>query len=246
MRYLEERGCGVDILGQVKVPIVPAAILFDLLTGDSSVRPGPEEGYKACMAATEGAVEEGSVGAGTGAAVAKVYGRQWAVKGGVGTASCRMDEDVVVGALVAVNAFGDIVNPSTGETIAGPRNPRGEGFLKTVELLKGGKDLGAPHPGNTTIGVIATNACLTKQEANKVAQVAQDGLAQAIRPCHTMVDGDALFVVALGRDEERRRDVVRLGAIATEVVAESILRAVTKAEGLGGIPAVRELRAVRC
>jgi L-aminopeptidase/D-esterase-like protein len=246
MRYLEERGRGVDILGIVKVPIVPAAILFDLSIGDPKVRPGVDEGYKACLAATDEQVAEGSVGAGTGAAVAKVFGRQWSVKGGVGTASHMIDENIVIGAIVAVNAFGDVVNPATGETIAGPRDPNGKGFLSTVELLKGGKDLGTPHPGNTTIGVVATNACLDKGEANKVAQVAHDGLARAIRPCHTMVDGDALFAISLARDPEVRTDVVRLGTVAAEVVAEAIIRAVMEAESLGGTSTVRELRGAAC
>jgi L-aminopeptidase/D-esterase-like protein len=241
MRYLEEQGCGIDILGIVKVPIVPAAILFDLSTGNPKVRPGAQQGYAACLEASNSEVGEGSVGAGTGAAVAKIFGRQWAIKGGIGTASRRIDEGIVVGAIVAVNAFGDVVDPKTGDTIAGPRDPEGKGLLSTVQLLKGSRDVGSPHPGNTTIGVIATNACLNKVEINKIAQVAHDGLAHAIRPCHTMVDGDALFALSLSRDEEQRRDTVRLGILAAEAVAEAIVRAVMKAETLGGTLAVSDL-----
>ena len=242
MRYLEERGHGLDILGIVKVPIVPAAILFDLAIGDPKIRPGVEEGYKACVVATDNRVDEGSVGAGTGATVAKILGRQWVVKGGLGTASQSIGDDIVVGAIVAVNAFGDVVNPATGETIAGPRDPDGKGLLSTVELLKSGKDLGDPHPGNTTIGVVATNACLNKEGVNKLAQVSHDGLARAIRPCHTMVDGDTLFAVSLTKDGGPRVDMVRLGAVAADVVAKAIVRAVTEAESLGGIPAVKDMR----
>jgi len=174
MRYLEERGCGFDT--QVaRVPIVPAAILFDLALGDPTVRPDAEAGYRACLAATAGPVEEGSVGAGTGATVGKLLGLRCAMKGGLGTASLTIPGGIVVAAIVAVNALGDVLDWRTGEILAGARRTDG-GFLDSVQAIKGGAAQGAtPAFGNTTLGVVATNAALSKEEANKVAQLACDG-----------------------------------------------------------------------
>ncbi|TET40066.1 MAG: peptidase S58 family protein [Dehalococcoidia bacterium] len=239
MRYLEERGYGFDV-GVAKVPIVPAAILFDLRLGSSKVRPGPEEGYQACLAATNGPVAEGSVGAGTGATVGKILGPERMTKSGLGTASQRLG-NITIGAIVAVNAFGDVVDPESGEVIAGPRNIEHGGFFRTIDIMKRIKESKSPIPTNTTIGVVATDALLNKEQVNKVAQMAHDGLARAIRPAHTMVDGDAIFVLSTGKGGEGE-DVTIIGSIAAEVVATAIVRAVRQAEGLVGIPAAGEVR----
>jgi len=247
MRYLEERGIGFKA-GPATVPIVPAAILFDLNLITHQVRPGPEEGYKACLASSSEGVEEGSVGAGTGATVGKALGMMRAVKGGVGTASLELREDIVVGAIVAVNAYGGVVDHRTGKVIVGPRREDGKGFYDPVELLIGG-DVGEGQVSpvaNTTIGVVATNANLTREQAHYLARVSHDGLALTIRPCHTIRDGDTIFALATGRapanpDSRRVDQMTRLGAAAVEVVAQAVLRAVYVADGLGGVPSLREL-----
>ena len=237
MRYLEERGFGYDTV-VAKVPIVPAAIIFDLAIGSSKVRPGVEEGYKACLAASDKEVAEGCVGAGTGATVGKALGMDRAIKSGLGTVSQEIAGGVIIAALVVVNAFGDIVDFKTGNVLAGVRNPQGKGFLKTTEILSGGYDVQNPLAVNTTLGVVATNARLNKEQANKVAQMAQDGLARAIEPSHTMYDGDTMFALSLG---EKSADVTMLGSVAAEVVATAIIRAVLQAETLAGIPAVKDV-----
>ena len=237
MRYLEEKGYGFDT-GVAKVPIVPAAILFDLRLGSAKVRPGPNEGYKACLAASTGPVAEGCVGAGTGATVGKILGPERMTKSGLGTASQRLG-NATVGAIVAANAFGDVVDPDTGKIIAGPRDIEKSGFLNTIEIMKKSKESLSSLPTNTTIGVVATDASLDKEQVNKMAQLAHDGLARTIRPAHTMVDGDAMFALATGK--EGPGDVTMLGAIAAEVVAAAIVRAVTQAEGLAGIPAAKDI-----
>jgi len=245
MRYLEERGIGFR-MGNIVVPIVPAAILFDLGLVSSKVRPGAEEGYRACLAASS-KVAEGTVGAGTGATVGKALGMERAVKGGIGTASVRLENGLVIGALAAVNAAGGIVDPETGRIIAGPRREDGKGFHDTVELMAQGRipsrQAAASARANTTLGVIATNAPLSKEQANKLAERAQDGMAMAIRPCHTMGDGDLVFALATGTWEGtlERGQLTRLGAVAAQVMSRAILRAVTEATGLGGVPSVREL-----
>ncbi|MFQ5987312.1 MAG: P1 family peptidase [Dehalococcoidia bacterium] len=239
MRYLEERGYGFDV-GVVKVPIVPAAILFDLFLGSSKVRPGAEEGYQACLAASSGQVAEGSVGAGTGATVGKILGPERMTKSGLGTASQRLG-NITIGAIVAVNAFGDVIDPESGEVIAGPRNIEQGGFFRTIDIMERIKESKRPIPTNTTIGVVATDAPLSKEQVNKVAQMAHDGLARAVRPAHTMVDGDAIFVLSTGNGGEGE-DVTIIGSIAAEVVATAIVRAVRQAEGLVGIPAAGEVR----
>jgi L-aminopeptidase/D-esterase-like protein len=236
MRYLEERGFGHETSAG-KVPIVPAAIIFDLNIGDSKIRPGANEGYQACLAANNNEVAEGCVGAGTGAAVGKILGLERAVKSGLGTASQKIAGDIVVAALIVVNAIGDVIKPGTGEILAGPRKPEGGGFLSTSELWKG-ESKGAVPPFNTVIGVVATNAKLSKAAASRLARVAQVGIARTIDPCHTMYDGDALFVLSSG---EREADVSALGAVATEVVAEAIVRAIQKAETLAGVPAAKDV-----
>ena len=236
MRYLEERGFGYETSAG-KVPIVPAAIIFDLNIGDSKSRPGANEGYQACLAAAVGKVTEGCVGAGTGATVGKILGLDRAVKSGLGTASQRIARDVVAAALVVVNAVGDVIEPGTGKILAGPRGPDGRGFLSTSELWKGDFVEAVP-PSNTVIGVVATDAKISKTEANKLARVAQVGIARTIDPCHTMYDGDALFALSLG---EKEADLSALGAAAAAVVAEAIVRAVQEAQTLAGVPAAKDV-----
>jgi L-aminopeptidase/D-esterase-like protein len=236
MRYLEERGFGYETSAG-RVPIVPAAIIFDLNIGDSGIRPGASEGYQACLAATDIEVAEGCVGAGTGATVGKVLGMERAVKSGLGTASQKIAGDIVVAALMVVNAVGDVIEPGTGKMLAGPRKPDESGFLSTSELLKGELEEAVP-PFNTVIGVVATDAKLNKIEANKLARVAQVGIARTIDPCHTMYDGDALFALSSG---DKDADVNALGAAAAEVVAEAIIRAIRSAEALVGLPAATDV-----
>jgi len=246
MRYLEERGVGFDAR-VAKVPIVPAAILFDLDLGDPSARPGAAMGYAACQSAADGPVAEGCVGAGTGASVGKVLGPKRAMKSGLGSASATLGGGLVIGALIAVNAFGDVVDPATGEILAGARKLRSEELADTLATMKTfiGKAVlrfasfdRLRTTSSTVIGVVATNARLSKEEANKVAQMAQDGLARAVRPVHTMFDGDTFFALATG---DKRADVNLVGAYAAEVVAEAIARGVRAAESAGGLPAYRDL-----
>jgi L-aminopeptidase/D-esterase-like protein len=235
MRYLEEQGIGFDV-GVAKVPIVPAAILFDLAIGRADVRPGPGSGYAACEAAIRGPVAEGNVGAGTGATVGKMMGVGLAMKSGLGTASQVIGE-LAVGALAAVNALGDVVNPATGQVLAGARSPTGEGFADSLTLVKAG--LAQASAGqSTTLGVVATNAALNKAQARKVAQMAHDGLARTIRPVHTPFDGDTIFALSTG---DLPVDVGLVGAIAAETLAQAVVRAVQAAQSLHGIPAMRDL-----
>jgi L-aminopeptidase/D-esterase-like protein len=239
MRWLEEQGIGFNV-GIGVVPIVASAVLFDLNIGRSDVRPGPEAGYAACQSADSGPVSQGCVGAGTGATVGKLLGPGLATKSGLGTAARRIFGGVTVGALVAVNAFGDVVDPANGELIAGPRGP--EGFINTVDRLHGDlSETTLTFPTNTTLVVVATDTVLTKEAANKIAQMAHDGLAQVIRPAHTMLDGDTVFVLATARRVDTSVDISALGAVAASVVAEAVVRAVHHATSLAGIPALRDL-----
>lgn len=242
MRYLEEQGIGFDT-GVAKVPIVAEAVLFDLAIGSATVRPDAAAGYAACRAAQSGPVEEGCVGAGTGATVGKLFGPAGATKCGLGTASAQIGGGVVVAAIVAVNAFGDVVDPKTGTILAGTRDPQTGAFVDTMRMLHGdlGGFTGAFFGSNTTIGVVATNARLTKEGANKVAQMAHDGFAMAIRPVHTMWDGDTIFALATG---EKEADVSVVGAVAAQVMARAIVRAAQKATTLAGVPAAAALRQV--
>ncbi|HET9949542.1 MAG TPA: P1 family peptidase [Longimicrobiales bacterium] len=241
MRWLDERDIGYRVGSRV-VPIVVGAILYDLgLEGNRKIRPGPECGYAAADAASSDALAEGSVGAGAGATVGKLGGGR-SMKGGFGTASITLPSGLTVGAAVAVNAVGDVVDPATGEIVAGALDERGR-FLDVRVLLRSGNRAQAPGANdgaNTTIGVVATNAALTKAQATKVAQMAQDGLARAIYPAHTTGDGDIMFALATGR-WTGEPDVTLIGALAADVVAEAILRAVRLAEGLPGIPSVSDL-----
>ncbi|MSP13721.1 MAG: peptidase S58 family protein [Chloroflexi bacterium] len=242
MHFLEERGWGFDV-GVAKVPIVPAAILFDLAIGRADIRPAAPQGYLACQAATDGPVDEGSVGAGTGATVGKLLGAQFAMKGGLGSASLTLSNGVVVAALAAVNALGDVVDPATGKILAGTRQPGSENFLNSTDTMiyAAGRAGGAApqtRPGvNTTLAVVATNAQLTKVQASQVARMAHDGLARAIRPVHTMFDGDTVFALSLGT---AAADLSVIGVAAAEVVAQAIIRAVKTASSLHGISAWRD------
>ncbi len=237
MRYLEERGFGHQT-SVAMVPIVPAAIIFDLNIGNSKVRPGAEEGYQACLDASDKGVAEGCVGAGTGATVGKILGIERATKGGLGTASQQIGSGIIVAVLAVVNAVGDISNYKTGKLVAGPREEHNKGFLCTAELLKHAYKMQDGLGNNTVLGVVATNAYLTKAQVNKLAQMAQDGIARAINPSHTMHDGDVIFALSYGT---KAADVTVLGSIAADLVADAILRAVEKAETLGGIPAIKEV-----
>jgi L-aminopeptidase/D-esterase-like protein len=244
MRFLEEKNIGYDT-GVARVPIVPAAAIFDLAVGSAKVRPNADAGYRACVAATSGAVAEGRVGAGTGASVGHLLGPKFTSPGGLGTVSQQIGKGVIVGALVVVNAFGDVVDPRTGEILAGTRKPVGGvrtlsslltrqateipatdesvRWLDSASAIKSGVAQTVLAHTHTTIGVVATNAALTKEQANLVAMMAHDGLARAIRPAHTLYDGDALFVLSAGKKEG---DMTAIGHTAAEVVAEAIVRAV--------------------
>jgi len=243
MRYLDERGIGFKVVSHgipVTVPIVPAAVLIDLgVGGNPKVRPDAECGYQAAVAATDAPVTEGSVGAGAGATVGKLAGYQRAMKGGLGTAALHMPDGLVVAAIVAVNALGDVIDPDTGAVVAGVRTPDGRGLADARVLLHDERTAPGPLGGNTTIGVVATNRALTKIQATKIAQMAQDGLARAIYPVHTPADGDTIFALSTGVDTGPV-DVGRIGALAADVMAEAILRAVKQATGLPGYPAVRD------
>ncbi len=244
MRWLDERGIGVPV-GPVRVPIVPAAILFDLWVGDATIRPDAAAGYAACQAASSAPPAEGSVGAGAGAAVGKLFGIERAMKGGIGSASIEIG-GVTVAALIAVNAVGDVIDPASGAVVAGARTADGTALLGSAQaLLRGELPPQFDAGGATTIGVIATDAALTKAEATKLAQMAHDGLARCINPVHTMSDGDTLFALATGRATARPH-LTLLGVAAAEVTARAVLRAVRQAQGLAGaglptLPAAREM-----
>ena len=240
MQYLEERGVGFKA-GPTVVPHVAGAILFDLTVGDPRARPTRAMGYQACLNAKPGPVEEGNVGAGTGASVGKLFGIAQAMKGGVGSASVRVGEGVV-GALVAVNAAGDVRDPETGQLLAGARDtPDGRRLVNTAsELRHGTPPPGFGSPQHTTIGVLATNCRLSKPEATKVEQWGMLGLARALSPPHTAVDGDALFCLSVG---DVSAELTAVGLAAAEAVAQAIVRAIKAAASLPGLPAWRDLSA---
>jgi L-aminopeptidase/D-esterase-like protein len=241
-RYLYEKKIGFETR-VAKVPIVPGAIIFDLGVGNRpDIWPTADCGYRAAMAASDGAVSEGNVGAGAGATVGK-SGGGGPMKGGLGTASISVPSDgntaLIVGAVVAVNAVGDIIDPNTGAVVAGVRSADGKRFADARKLLRSGRPPQIKAAQNTTIGVVATNARLTKVQATKVAQMAHDGLARAIYPAHTMGDGDAIFALATGQIDNS--DVSRIGALAAEAMADAIVRAVRAAESIPGFPAARDM-----
>lgn len=247
MRYLEEQKIGYQT-GVAKIPIVPAAILYDLNIGDPNIRPTPEMGYLACQNASNSAPEQGSIGAGTGATVGKLLGMGRATKAGIGTASIDIGGGVKVGAIIAVNAIGEVIDPSNGSIIAGVRAKKGtayhEGeplFSESLEIMKGiaGRTLlGLAEKANTVIGVVATNAKLDKASCTKMAQMAHNGLVRCIRPANTMHDGDTIFALSTGK---RKANINIVGAFAAQAVQRAILNAVFSATSLGGIPAISEL-----
>lgn len=237
MQYLEAQGIGFHV-GLTVVPHVAGAILFDLNVGDYQARPNRTMGYQACLSAKPGPVDEGNVGAGTGATVGKLFGIARAMKGGVGTTGVKVGE-LVVGALVAVNALGDVRDPETGQLLAGARDSaNGRKLIDSAKALRRGAPLAGFAPQHTTIGVIATNCRLTKPEATKVAQLAMLGFARALSPPHTAVDGDALFCLSMG---EVRADLTTVGLAAADAVAYAIARAVKAAASLPGLPAWKDL-----
>ncbi|QBD81982.1 peptidase S58 family protein [Ktedonosporobacter rubrisoli] len=231
MRYLEEHNIGLEV-GVARVPIVPAAALFDLPFGSAKIRPDAAAGYRACTQATAEATDQGNIGAGTGATVGKTHHPSLAMKGGLGSASTKLADGTIVGAIVAVNAWGNIIDPQTQQIIAGSRSnaaPSAEAPL-------------ANPFGNTTIAVVATSASLNKEEINKVAQMAHNGLALAIRPAHTMFDGDTVFALALGAKKQEQSplalyQVSMIGAAAAATLARAVVKAVRNASDLHGIPA---------
>jgi L-aminopeptidase/D-esterase-like protein len=239
MRVLEERKIGL-VVGPARVPIVPAAALFDLRVGDGTIRPDAAAGEAAARAARSGPVAEGNVGAGAGATVGKLFGTDRAMKAGLGTASVRRPDGVVVGAIVAVNAVGDVVDPETGALIAGTRGPDGR-LYGTVRAMLEGRTIDAPVGGHTVIGVLATDVRLDKGQATRVARMAHDGLARVIRPAHTPRDGDTLFVLSTGARVIAEPEMV-VGALAAEAVARAIVRGVLAARGLPGLPSSEDLR----
>ena len=245
MRYLEEQGIGFHLGNQI-IPIVPAAILYDLPVGVSHgnehVRPDAAAGYAACKAASNGPVAEGSIGAGAGATIGKYFGPRSMMKSGIGSAGMTIgNTGIIVAAIVAVNAVGDIRDPATGRIIAGARKPDGSGFIDTMARLREGHSATIESGSNTTIGVVATNAIFDKAQMTKIAQMAHDGLARAVNPVHTTMDGDTIFAASIGAAKAPMDHGV-IGAIAAEVMTEAVLRAVKLATGLPGIPAYRDLR----
>jgi L-aminopeptidase/D-esterase-like protein len=233
MKYLEERGFGLG-RGHVRIPSVPTAAVFDLMIGKSEKRPDETMGYQACLNAVEGGVEEGSVGAGTGATVGKFYGIGRAMKGGVGTSWRGLRSGLIVNALVVVNAFGDVRDPKTGHVLAGARRTEaGKAFADTYGLYSRGTKRPVPAFQNTTLAVIITNARLDKTSASLVARLGQTGLTRVISPAHTRYDGDIVFSLASG---EIDADPHTVGVLGQEALMEAIVRAVTLAKGLGGIP----------
>jgi len=239
-QYLFEKKIGYPTRA-ANVPIVPGAILYDLNIGDKpQIWPTADCGYRASQSASDGPVAEGNVGAGAGATIGKSGGGGGPMKGGMGTASITLADGLVVAALVAVNAVGDVVDPATGKVVAGVRSADGKGLADSRKILRGGRTVDAQPGQNTTIGVVATNARLTKVQAAKVAQMAHDGLARAIYPAHTMGDGDTIFALATGAIAGA--DVSRVGALGAEMIAEAVVRAAREATGIPGYPAARDLR----
>jgi L-aminopeptidase/D-esterase-like protein len=234
MQYLEEKGFGFDVL-ITKVPIVPCAVIFDLGIGNYKIRPDKGMGYEACLNSKTGYVEQGSVGAGCGATVGKIYGVMSSTKAGVGTSSIELSNGVVVGAIVVVNSFGDVVDEK-GEIIAGAHS---EGkFLNTKELMKKGIKR-EKFTQNTTLAVVATNAKLNKEQVNKLAQVSHNGIAKVISPSHTMLDGDTTFALSYG---DKNYDLNTICLSATEAVSSAIINSIKVAKSLGGVPSWEDIK----
>lgn len=240
VRWLEERNIGWQT-GPARVPIVPAAILYDLdIGGNPRIRPTADCGYRAAAAATAGPVQEGSIGAGAGATAGKLGGPERRIKAGIGSAAIALPNGLVVAAMVVVNASGDIIDPATGTVVAGVRNADGS-FADARKLLRSGVTRRSRAGENTTLGVVATNARLTKVQASRMALMADDGYARAISPSHTLFDGDTIFTLATGR-WDGEVDLTLVGSLAAEAVADAIVRAGTQATSVAGVPAASDLR----
>ena len=237
MHYLEEQDVGLPV-GPAKVPIVPAAVLFDLAVGNGKIRPDKQMGYEAARTASSQPFKVGNVGAGCGATVGKLAGFEKSMKGGLGSASIRLENDVTIGAIVAVNPVGDVRNPATGEILAGPYDRHQRRLINSLDILEYQSTIEVSAGSNTTIGVIAINADLTKAEATKVAQMAHDGYARTIYPAHTMLDGDTIFTMATGG---HKVSVDLLGTMAAKAMELAILNAIYSAESAANIPAYRDL-----
>ncbi len=233
MQALEAQGIGYATRA-ARVPIVPAAIIYDLGIGSASRRPDVAMGRTACQAAVAGPVAEGNVGVGTGATVGKFYGMDRAMKGGVGTASTELEPGVWVGALAVCNALGDVRDAATGALLAGARqSPNSMVLADSARLLSQGRQPEAEAGGNTTLGVVATNVALSKPQVEKLAKLAQHGLVKALSPAHTLFDGDTVFAVSTGK---ATGDLTRLGVVAAELLAVSLARSVMRATSLAGVP----------
>jgi len=242
VKYLEEKNVGFKTNAGV-VPIVPSAILFDLGFGGNRMRPTADCGYKAAGAAGAGPVAEGNVGAGAGATVGKIGGGRMPMKSGIGSAAIVLANGLIVGAIVAVNAVGDVIDPSNGAVVAGARDASGK-LADARKVLRAGSQTTTPRPGeNTTIGVVATNAKLTKAQASRMALMADDGLARALFPSHTLGDGDTVFALATG-GWNGTADVSNVGALAADVMAEAIVRAAVMAKSAGGLASASDLGTV--
>ncbi|MBD8520594.1 P1 family peptidase [Lysinibacillus fusiformis] len=240
MRFLEEQGIGVDA-GVAKIPIVPSAVLFDLFIGDPQARPTAQMGYEAAQAAQVGSFQNGNIGAGYGATVGKLAGPDFAMKGGLGSASIAGKDGLIAGAIVAVNAVGDVKNPNTRQILAGARNPQTGQWLDCCDYLEQHAQSKALAGTNTTIGVVALNAKLTKAEAKKIAQLTQNALARTIYPVHTMLDGDTIFVLGTG---ERTFALDYLGHLATKVMEEAILAGIQAADKLAGVESYTSIQKI--
>ncbi len=237
VQCLEEEGIGLDTGGGILVPIVPAAVLYDLSAGESSARPDAGSGYQASKAAAPDSVIQGNVGAGTGATVGKIMGMELAMKGGLGSSLVGLADGALVGALAAVNAVGDVVDPWSGTILAGTRGEQKGTFMDSTRMLMSQSEPGIFPGANTSLAVIAVNAPFSKSQLTKIAQMAHDGMARTIRPSHTMFDGDTVFAVSVPRTgDPPSLDVSAAGTAAAEALAEAILRGVRSAESLGGFP----------
>ncbi len=240
MRYLEEKNVGLNVGYGMVVPSVPTAVIFDLGIGNGKIRPNARMGYEACVNAASKPPAEGSVGAGTGATVGKILGLDHSTKGGIGTVCYEFENGTIVGVLVVVNAFGDIVSREDGKIIAGVRDSRDVmTFAGTVNLFKKGVRFKLEESQNTTLAVVATNARFSKSELGRIANIAQTGLARVISPVHTVADGDVVIAVSSG---EMEQDANVVGIIAAELTEKAILRAIETSESLGGIPSYSDIK----
>ncbi len=244
MQWLEEQKIGLDVGNNCVVPIVPAAVLFDLAVGNPRIRPDRTWGHQACQKASAGPVEQGCVGAGTGATVGKVAGMQRAMKGGLGSSLIKLPDGILVGALVAVNALGNIIDPRTGTTVAGTRGDTPGSFLSSADMLINNRKTTVFGGTNTTIGIVATNAALSKTALKKIARMAHDGMARSINPVHTMYDGDTVFAVSVPARPAPvaapPAKINTIGTAAARAFQEAILAAIDQATSIEGYPSARD------